>query len=491
MRGTKGLSVALTALLSIGCGGYACGELRWSADEGRCVCPAGTTPTDTGTCVSADGGPTTGDAGADAAANDAAVGDAGPPSAPECETALDCDAPGLVECVARRCVFCARSSGSETIREGVVLRPALAVDVRRAAGSPPVALVATMGEGSAPALLHRFEVERLDARTDVSLTDAARQACPESGAVESVAFDTRGEMSGVVPIIGVVLAEAGGLARAITMLEGDGDRAAALTGVSSGCRRRTAPAAYLPSSVMTDVVHVVREQRADASTGLVALEQDLYVNVYQDVDAEVGDADEGTRLARIGEHVLVAGSSFGEIVWWHASASGASAGTMRTPGRTGDIDAAFVAPGSDAMPARGWLTYPVDDRVRFVEVDCDRWACRAVGESAELVTGAARVLDADVDVLGGRAVVLSAERGADGRERVMLRVLRGNRAPFDAPSGGREIALGTAPDGARIASLALDASPGSTPWLAVAWIVEDAGARSSAHAQTFAATCAR
>ncbi|AKF05601.1 putative metal-binding motif-containing protein [Sandaracinus amylolyticus] len=35
---------------------YACGDFVWSEDQGRCVCPMGTTATDVGTCVLSDGG---------------------------------------------------------------------------------------------------------------------------------------------------------------------------------------------------------------------------------------------------------------------------------------------------------------------------------------------------------------------------------------------------------------------------------------------------
>ncbi|UJR81787.1 putative metal-binding motif-containing protein [Sandaracinus amylolyticus] len=45
------------AMVLVGCEpDYACGDFVWSEDQGRCVCPMGTTQSDAGTCLLSDGG---------------------------------------------------------------------------------------------------------------------------------------------------------------------------------------------------------------------------------------------------------------------------------------------------------------------------------------------------------------------------------------------------------------------------------------------------
>jgi hypothetical protein len=194
-------------------------------------------------------------------------------------------------------------------------------------------------------------------------------------------------------------------------------------------------------------------------------------------------------MTSAGPFMVIGGDALDHVVWWDPENTSGGVSPVMTPERTGEPSAVMLGTTTMAGELLHFImAYPVGNRVRFVNVDCDT-SCNPVGESADLHTDAMTVTAARFGLAGDVPVLLTSEHLADGAEQVVLRVLRANRASFDAPGGGHALVLDTVPGGSTVSDIQLAVVTGTTTRYAAVWMVGATGGPSSVRLSTFEGSC--
>ncbi len=451
------------------------------------------------------------DAGRDGGSIDSAVDAfAGPADSgldayapPECTTATDCGsagAAGLVQCVASRCVFCATPSEAapHELRHASALRPYVSIGIRRRPTGPALVVVGTMGSTSAePALGHRAAIDAPSGAVDSPLGAAIDTSCPETfDSVSSIAFlpDDSSASSTTTSIAVIAEGPLGGMITHLTWADTTG----AITPVGFTCRALDAPADFLPGAVMLAApssdgsllpIYQITREAVDATSFRFVAYNFPYANQARTYTAFGGPTGPYAAMTAAGPFMLIGGISTDSVLWWDPETTSGGLSPVMTPGRTGDPSAVLEGTATMAGELLHFvMAYPVADLVRFVNVDCDS-ACIPVGEAVDVHTGAMAVTAARFGLVGDVPVLLTSEHLADGTERVVLRVLRANRTPYDAPGGGRALVLDAAAVGTVVSDVQLAVVTGTTARYAAVWMVTDASGTSSVRLQTFQGSC--
>lgn len=455
-----------------------------------------------------DAGPSDGgrDTSVDAPGADApSPGDAGNDAAspPECTTTADCGpggAAGIVECLGQRCVFCAAPTEAtpHELRSATGLRPYLSLGVRRRPTGPALVVVGTMGDSAAtPAIAHRAVIDAPSGAMDEPLAPAiTASVCPEAfDSVSSIAFlpDDVTPSSTTTAIAVIAQGAMGGMITHLTWPDTTG----AIQAAGFTCRTLTAPADFAPTSVLLVApgsdgfghLYQMTREATDTSSYSFAAYSYPYANQAHRYTAFGGPTGAFAAMTAMGPFMLLGGDVADHVVLWDPENTSAGISQVATPERTGDpVGVALSTPTMAGELLHFVMAYPVGNRVRFVNVDCDS-SCNPVGESADLRTDAMTVTAARFGQVADVPVVLTSEVLADGSSQVVLRVLRANRAAYDAPGGGRALVLDRAPAGASIPDVQLAVVTGTTARYAAAWMVVSASGTSSVRLQTFDGTC--
>jgi hypothetical protein len=436
------------------------------------------------------------------AVRDVGPTDSGPDAwaPPECTTATDCGAAGtagLVQCVSHRCVFCATPAATmpREIRHGSVVRPYVSIGVRTRPTGPALVLVGTMTTGNAaPSLAHALPIDLSAATVDVPVIPAVSATC--SGAtitsVSDIDFYPDPNSVSTNTTVGVIAQTA--TDSIITQVDWL-DTGTATSTSHAMCNTQPLPATYdATTAVMispdsSSVPHTLQMVRSSDGTGnfsylgfdIPGAARSQYYNGFQ--------SPTGTYalLTSAGPFMVLGAVTNDRVIWWDPVA--ADPQYLMTPGRTGDPVAALLS--GTPMTALELLhfvaAYPVGNTVRFVDVDCTG-GCNPVGQANDVATGSMAVTAVRFGLASGVPVMLTSEHLASGGEQVVLRVLRANDTPFDAPMGGSSLVLDTAPSGSTISDIQLAIVGGTMTRYAAVWVVTGPTG-SSVRVQTFLGSC--
>ena len=447
----------------------------------------------------------------DAAQADTGVDAPGPVDAghdayatPECTIPSDCGPAGvggLVQCLNRRCVFCAvpTESTPREIRSGSGLRPYLSLGIRKRSTGPTLVLVGTMGTTAAqPATAYRVVIDQTADVTSAELTAAVDQSCSEAfTSLSSISFfpDDFPSSSTTTDLAVIAQGPAGGMITHLTWADTMGP----ITPEGFTCRTLDAPNDFLPTSTMLrapsmdgsamPIYQITREATDQPGYAFRAYSYP-YASAVRYYGAFGGPHDAYAAMTSAGPFMIIGGDTLDHTVWWDPEDQTAGVGPVTTPDRTGDPSVVMLGTSTMANQLMHFvMAYPVANRVRFVNVDC-QGLCSPVGDAADFTVDAVRATAARIGLVNDVPVVLTSEHLASNAEQVALRVLRATHNPFDAPDGSHAMVLDTTAAGDTVSDiqLAVVVTTSGTRYAAT-WMVTTAAGVSSVRVQTFNASC--